>query len=155
MSHSFDETGVSQRPRARKLVMGIAIVMVVVVSLAVLSPSFLPDSNDHIDTHKLDIWAEPRDFEYDIRCIFYESRQDAETDANRLIYAGVIVTAGTDETTMYLQDIPVSLTSVWASIHCRYEPGIATDAAILELVLGITEDVTTGDFEMTVRLTLV
>ena len=56
--------------------MGVAITAIVVVALVGLNRFFFLDNSsfDGNFTHQLDIWTEPKDFEYDIRISFFETR---------------------------------------------------------------------------------
>ncbi len=156
VEHPFEATSIRNRFRFITL----SEVNVLVVIAVVLASGFLfsrPTGNGSFDgtiTHQLDIWIEPKDYEFDLHVSFYETRFDAEDSANRLIGAGETINPNTEHRTMYLYDIPLSLNGVWVSIYCSYDTEIVTDTVIDELTLSASKVFIVDDFEMTLRLTL-
>jgi hypothetical protein len=69
-------------------------------------------------SHSLTIWVTPATNASDLRLDFYGSEQDASSDLNR--YCGSIITitaSAADGVTVYLDQIPKSLPSVWVKMY--------------------------------------
>ena len=157
MTQPSERLQLVQRLRNSKVLLGAAIVIIIVLSSIVLNRSLLPDDNgfDGEYTHQLDIWTEPKDFEYDLHITFYETRSDAENSGEHFISVGFSIGPDDDnQHILHLYNIPRSSTSVWVSIYCSYGSGIDTDAVVEDLALGILEPITVDDFEIRLKLTL-
>ena len=157
MNYPVEETSKRNRFSVSTLYKMTAIVVIVVVlgsGLLLLRP--LGDEPfDGTFTHRLEIWTEPKDYNFDIVMRFYLTRDDAENSVDRLIGTSFTITPGSDGNyEIYLYNIPLTSSSVWVFLFCRYESGVETDAVIEELTIDVSKVFMVDAPEITLRLSL-